>query len=298
MGKPHRKSLIKEALDRLDSKMAIGESRQEAKQAARAAAAEQGEHIWSYSTGKMHSYKTRTSYQEHIFRFLNWVRQESGITTLETLDACADEQVSRYLQLEVEAGKKSPYTLQLERSALRLFFDDHTLAASVALPKRTLAGITRSRRPAARDRHFQPANWQPLLKFERATGLRKDELKRILVGDVYCDYQKQLVAHVRCGKGGKEREVPVLPGREPDVLAVTTEREPHEPIFPRLPDTEMHSLRREYAQSLYLHHAPGRDLPPTDRRLRPTDYDLAAVKIVSRALGHERIGVVLRHYLR
>jgi len=297
MGKSHRKSIIKEALERLDSKMAIGESRQEAKRAAREAAAQQGRSIWSYSTGKIHSHKTRITYQEQTLRFIGWARQTEGIKTLEVLDQRADALVSQYLQIEMASGK-SPYTLQLQRSALRLFFGDRNLAKDVKLPKRTMTGITRSRRNAARDKHFQPANWQPLLTFQRATGLRKDELKHLLVKDIYRDYQGHLVAFVRNGKGGKQREAPVLPGHEQDVLSTVTGRGPDERVFPHLPDTEMHALRREYAQALYLHHSPGRGLPPTGRRLRPTDYDPAAVQIVSRALGHERRDVVLRHYLR
>ena len=297
MGKTHQKSIVKEIIERFDSKMAIGQSRQEAKKQAREAATQEGRHIWSYSTGLIHSHKTRVTYQEQTLHFANWARTTEGIKTLEALDARAHELASRYLQLEIEAGK-SPYTLQLERSALRLFFGDRGLAKGLTLPKRTLAGITRSRGPAARDRHFQPANWQPLLKFQHATGLRKDELKRILVSDIYYNDQGRLVAHVRNGKGGKEREAPVLPGHEQDVLSVVEGRAPDERIFSHIPDTEMHSLRREYAKALYLLHAPGWALPPTERRLRPTDYDQVAVHIVSRALGHERRDVVLRHYLR
>jgi len=293
MGKPHRKSIIKEALDRLESKMAIGESRQEAKKAVRAT----GQPAWAFSTGKIHSYKTRTDYQEHTLRFVNWARETYHITSLEELDAQADELAILYLQKEI-AAQKSPYTLQLERSALRLFFDNRTLASEIALPRRIRTSITRSRRPAARDRYFQPAHWQPLLNFQRAVGLRRDELVRLTVADVHHNHQGQVIVHVRNGKGGKERDVPVLPGHEQDVLSVVAERKAEERVFARLPDTEMHSYRREYAQALYLYHAPGWELPPATGRLQRTDYDLEAVMRVSRALGHNRREVVLNNYLR
>jgi hypothetical protein len=80
---------------------------------------------------------------------------------------------------------KSPYTLQTERAALRMFFADRALANEVMLPRRFASNITRSRHTAARDRHFQPANWPEFLTFERAIGLRKGELKQICVGDIY-----------------------------------------------------------------------------------------------------------------
>jgi len=81
-------------------------------------------------------------------------------------------------------------------------------------------------------------------------------------------------------------------------LSIVAGRKPEERVFARLPDTEMHSYRREYAQALYLYHAPDWELPPATGRLQRTDYDLTAVMIVSRALGHNRRDVVLNNYLR
>lgn len=52
MSKSHQKSIIRQALDRLDERMAIGESRRAAKQALRKA----GEPLWTFSTGKVHSF--------------------------------------------------------------------------------------------------------------------------------------------------------------------------------------------------------------------------------------------------
>ncbi len=50
---------VKEVIDRLEEKMAIGQSRRAAKQTLRAA----GEHVWAYSTERIHSFKTRTIYR-------------------------------------------------------------------------------------------------------------------------------------------------------------------------------------------------------------------------------------------
>ena len=70
-------------------------------------------------------------------------------------------------------------------------------------------------------------------------------------------------------------------------------------VFPRIPrHLDVHSYRREFAQALYLAHAPGRELPSATGRLTPGSYDVAAVTYVSHALGHSRLDVVLRHYLR
>jgi integrase len=231
----HRKSIIKAAIDRLEDLMAIGESRREAKQARRAS----GERVWAFSTGKIHSFKTRSVYQEKILRFINWCRETQQMKHLEDLDARADELACQYLTERIQAGK-SPYTLQVERSALRLFFGDRSLAASVILPRRARARIKRSRGPVSHDRHFQPANWEPLLKFLCATGLRRNELRLLCVRDIVerdtdPDYFGQTTVKVVNGKGGKSRTVSVLAGHEQDVLVMRTGRAEEEPVFPRIP---------------------------------------------------------------
>ena len=295
----HRKSMVKEIIDRLDEKMAIGQSRREAKQAARAS----GEHVWTYSTEHIHSFKTRSIYQGHLVRFARWARAAYQIKSLSELEARASELASAYLQQRLEEGK-SPYTLQAERAALRLLFGERTLASEVTLPRRARMNITRSRGPVAHDRHIQLAHWQPLIRFLEATGLRRNEVRLLRVGDIVTcdtdpDYAGQITVKVRNGKGGKSRTVPVLAGHEQDVLCQKEGRQDGEHVFPSVPGhLDVHAYRRAYAQALYLTLAPGRSLPSPTGHLKRSDYDAEAVLQVSQALGHRRRDVVLRHYLR
>ncbi len=293
----HQKSIVKEAVDRLEGMMAIKHSRGEAKEIAEAA----GESTWAFSTGRIHSFKTRTVYQAHVVRFVRWARSIHQVKNLAQLDPRAEALATEWLQAQLAEGK-SPYTLQAERAALRLFFGNRTLAQDVAIPRRTREHITRSRGPAAHDRHIQLANWQPLIRFLQATGLRRNELRTLRDQDIIRDdleYLDEVVVKVRNGKGGKARTVPVLPGREADVRAVLSGSDPEALVFSRIPKhLDVHSYRREYAQALYQHYAPGRGLPPAQGRLKPRDYDRDAAQRVSWALGHNRIDVVIRHYLR
>ena len=290
-----RKSIIREAIERLDSLMAIGQSRFQAKQAQRVTSPDVG---WTVSTGKIHSHTTRKVYQQHVLAFINWARTTRGITRLAWLDERADELATHYLAAHV-ASRKSAYTLQTERAALRLFFGDWSLAAAVSIPTRTRTTITRSRGPASHDRHFQPAHWQAHIRFAQACGLRRAELRDLRVRDVYTADDGSLFVHVKNGKGGKAREVPVLPAHQQEVLAVIQGRAPHEKVFDHIPGhMDVHSYRRDSAQQRYLKHAPGQALPPVEGRLRRDEYDPTAAQQVSWALGHNRLDVVLRHYLR
>jgi len=295
-------SLIHAAIQRLDAKMAIGESRHALKQGRRALGEATGAPtLWSITDGRIHSHQTRADYQATALRFLNWARQREGLRTLDRVDTRADELASAYLRERLADGK-SPYTLQAERAALRLFFDRRDLAASVTLPRRTREGITQNRGDALYGvAGFAPAHWTAETDFLVATGLRRSEALRVRVRDVFRGHEGKLHVQVYNGKGGKARQAPVLAGQDHEraVLARIEGRLGDARLIDHLPTRlRAHALRRAYAQALYQQVSGERALPPTTGVLRPGDYDANAVRVVSRALGHNRLDVVLRHYLR
>ncbi|GCE27539.1 hypothetical protein KDA_30230 [Dictyobacter alpinus] len=291
-----RPSIIYETRLLLDSLMATGQSRYQAKQELRRSLPEP---CWPMVTEKIYSYSTRKTYQQQVFAFVNWARDTYGIRRLAHLYERLDEVAICYMREQI-AAQKSPYTLATQRSALRKVFGNPQLAADVVLPSRAQSRITRSRIPVKQDTHFQPANWPDVILFARATGLRRAELRDLLVKEVRCPEETGPVeVYVRNGKGGKARMVPVLADYEDAIRACMQGRDPNEHIFEHLPkNMDVQSYRRASAQQRYLSHAPDCTLPPTGKRLKPTDYDLTATHRVSRALGHERTDVVLNHYLR
>jgi len=297
MGRP---SLIYAVLQRLDALMAIGESRHAAKHAIRVDYAARGEHApWTLSTGCIHSYATRAAYQEHVLHFVTWARTQQGVRTLADLDARAEELAARYLTERIILGK-SPHTLQAERSALRLFFGQPQLAKDVVIPRRTRAGITQNRGTTQSAHHFQPANHQPLLRFCEGTGLRRSELVHLLVKDIAVIEGEELriIVTVFRGKGGKRREVAVRPGYERVVLDLIMGRDPEALVFAHIPDRlRVHVERRKSAQGRYQ-DLSGRPLPDAAGRLQPASYDHDVALRVSQTLGHNRVDIMTRHYLR
>ena len=291
----HRKGIIFAAIERFDSLMAIGKSGHQAKQALRATAEKQN---WTLSSGKIHSHITRKVYQQHTLAFINWARQQHAIVRLEQLDERADELASQYLVEQLAAGKSS-YSVQTQRSALRMFFGRRDLAAGVTIPARLRTAITRSRAPLDENPHFQPEHWPELVAFAQATGLRRSELRDLRIRDVSRNEQGQLIVRVNNGKGGRSRDVAVLPEYEQDILAIIAGRPPEERMFRTIPKhMNVHGYRRTFAQARYLDYAPEYALPPRDRRLKVQDYDHEAAREVSRSLGHNRLDVLTRHYLR
>jgi integrase len=290
-------SLLYQALERLDSLRAFGVSRHELKAEQRAALRAQGlPTAWSHSTGRIHSFGTAETYKHQVLTYCEWARAEAGVRHLEELDRRAPELARTWLERQI-AGGKSPYTVQMSRSALRLFHRDRTLGAEVAIPRRRREAIRRSRLPVPSDRRVSLSRHQALIDFLRATGLRRREAAALRVRDVEI-HGSDACVRVRNGKGGQERLVPVLPGAEGMLPELVTDRSPEELLFPRIPGAlDVHACRRAYAQALYR-AVSGRELPDPRGRLRPGSYDPEGVEIVSWALGHRRLDVVLRHYLR
>jgi|SRR5579883_494321 len=287
------------AWERLESLMDLGKSRHEAKRMLRELAGNDSR--LAPSTGKIHSYKSREKYQSVVKNFITWCK-EQGLYRLELVDARAEELVDLYLMERLERGLR-PDTLQADRSGLRLFFQNRTLGEYLPIPPRRRQDITRSRLPAARDQRITREIAEPLNQFFTACGLRRDEANCLRAADIQLSkrrqYQLEIDVKPGYGKGGRPRRAPVYPGKESYVLAQLARREGEALVFPKGVDDRLNpqAQRRRYAQDFYR-LLSGRELPPVDRLLRPDDYDATAVKEVSQYLGHNRIDVILKFYLR
>lgn len=152
------------AVHRLDSLMAIGDKRSEAK----AAAQRRGESLKAWTDGKMRSFETRRSYQKIDMRFMSWCQHTCDLHDPEVIDLFANRLVTQFLRQRLEEGK-SAWTLQTERSALRQFFGDRLIADELELPKRRRKDIKRSRLPAKRDTQINLNNGVSASKPENCT---------------------------------------------------------------------------------------------------------------------------------
>ncbi|PZN07037.1 MAG: integrase [Bacillota bacterium] len=295
-----RESVVRAALRRLDHLKAFGVSRHACKQEQAAGGG------LPPSTGRIHSWATADTYKQQVLAFVKWARAKRGLRALREIDARAPELVASYLR--AKQAEWRPSTLKTARSALRLFFEPvlgsqaRKLGADVEIAPRRREEIVRSRFQTANDRRFakelRAGKWRDLAAVAQATGLRRRELESVRVGDVRWEAGR-LIVHVRHGKGGRERDVPVLRGKEDAVLRVIAGRDPAERIFSYVPSyMDVHAYRRQYARMLYRELTGGRVLPAKHGRLEPGSYDRAAALAVSRALGHNRLDVALRHYLR
>jgi hypothetical protein len=121
----------------------------------------------------------------------------------------------------------------------------------------------------------------------------------------------------RGAKGGRIREVPVI-GSPEEVARVVEMMQAagSNKVFTRVPgNADIHGYRAQYATRLYRLYARDITEIPRDYQHKGTGYmmqsevyicrkdragvryDIEAMRIVSQALGHNRISVIAGHYL-
>jgi hypothetical protein len=234
------------------------------------------------------NWKTHDSYLKHGTEFLIWARETHGEKWLLGAGEYADE----WLQTHVDDGCHSAYTLHLERSAIRKVYQDQDLASLVKLPLRRKIHIKRSRGVKPSDVNFSERKNQGLVDFCKGTGLRRMELKALLVEQIQVQEDGTVVLIKIKGKGGRIRNVPVIYGYEKTVLEAASAAVAcgQIKVWASVPvHMDVHSYRRYYTQSLYALKNGG---------LAYVKYHpnhLALIKS-SHAAGHGREDVLINNY--
>lgn len=263
--------------------------------------------IYSLNTSKM--------YNRECQKFADYVIQQHGNAKLSVEES--RDYATEYLKNGIENGM-SPYTLQMQRSALAKLYGC-TGNDICDLPPRHRAEITRSRNHTVVSGktgkiiknqsvcagRFSEKNHAEIVAFCRSTGLRRSELES-LTGDqleITEDGDAYIHLHGYQCKGGRPRVVPVI-GDISNAITLC-QNAGRNKVFPRVPQAmDVHSYRSEYAVAIYNQYA--RPLDELERKekyycraeLKGTVYDRAAMLEASKALGHNRISIIAEHYLR
>ena len=293
MGYKNKKSLILLVKEQLDSKLAIGSSKQQAK-------------INGTYKNYIYSWGTYKTYLQQCCQFVRWCKQQAqqdGSRQPRTLENCR-EYIGRYME-HMEAY--SAYTQKLVLSALcKLYSEYPTEGRPFDLPdqqqSRHRANITRSRKHVERDQHFSEERNTDIVTFCRCTGLRRAELQQIRGIDL--DGSSLMV--YRGTKGGRVRIVPVCGSvEEMETVKRLAAAAGNNKVFEHIPSAmDVHHYRSVYCQRIYDKYARPLDkIPAADRYYCRSDkkgtvYDRKAMLQASKTLGHNRISVIAGHYLQ
>lgn len=277
-------SLIHQVKTLLDEKLAIGDSKFEDKKI-------------GATSDKIYSWNTYRTYLKHNIYFIQWAKKNHNIKSLDE----GKNYVNEWLETREKQGL-SAYTIKLETSALMKIYNisSEDIYKSNA---RYRKDITRSRGEKVRDKHFSEENHKDLIRFCKATGLRRAELSQIRGTDLIIKDNQAFLQVTRNTKGGRPRLVPLILDRE--FVQTMLQSQGEEKIFLKIPNgADIHGYRAEFATNLYKTIA--RDISTIPRQekyicrkdLKGVIYDKKAMLEVSRALGHNRIDVIAGHYIR
>jgi integrase len=243
--KKPNKSLIQQVKERLDSKLAIGESKFAAK-------------LDGTYTDYIFSWDTYRSYLKHDCYFVKWCREQPIDPVLahkpRTLEECRIF-AERWVQSTIDRGL-SAYTVKLEVASLAKLYGCKSTDFDIKTPARRRADIKRSRGGAARDKHFSVSNNQDLITFCKCTGLRRAELEQIRGTDLIEQEGKLCLDIKRGAKGGRLRVSPVV-GSEEEIETVKRlcAQAGESKVFPNPSENaDIHSFRSAYATRIYNGH--------------------------------------------
>lgn len=241
----------------------------------------------------IHSRTTANTYLSIWNQFATWAKQAHGCKTMEQ----ARPYVAEYLTMRI-AMVLSARTIHRDASALAKRYACSSRDFGVSLPPRRRADIYRYKDVDAKLEKLRaehPKLFQRLLSF----GPRDHEARLIRPEDVELTEDGRCKVYIRQGKGGKARYILAL---DLSVYEAAQEaiREGREKVFPSIPrGAPVHWIRHLFARELYqrlarpVHQIPKKDKYVCRAERKGTTYDKRAMRTVSKALEHNRLGVVV-----
>lgn len=187
MGHKNKKSLIRQVQERLDSMLAIGESKYEDKKT-------------DLTKRKIYSWNTYRSYLQQCCQFVRYCRDNHHCKNL----ADCRQYVGEWMESRQEL---SAYTQKLSASALCKLYGESLEELGITTKRAARSEITRSRGTAKRDAHFSEQKNADFVEFCRSTGLRRSEITK-LRGDQLLQEEGQWYIQTT-GKGGRFRIIPI-----------------------------------------------------------------------------------------
>ena len=285
-GMSKNRSMKYQAQGILKPMLRLGESRQKAKQDS-----EDRQHVEGiFSTSTYNNYVTVADH------FGRWAKAAYGEKNLVN----CRKYVSEYLKMRIDKGL-SPDTVKRDVSALAKLYGCTKDDFGVDIPKMSRSEITRSRKEV---KEFDYEKHKALLDFINGTSHRRSELLNSKKEN-YIEVNGEIIVRIK-GKGGKIRYSKVLPQFRELVRARLEGLKDGDKVFKKgeIPvRTPCHAYWAKYAKDYYNMIArPLDSLSAEDKYICRKDkagtvYDRKALAEVSKMLGHNRLSVVVDHYL-
>lgn len=300
--------------NRLSKLARFGQSKHEAKQAAREAYIKEYGTLEGYNPARVDgifSLGTMETYRAAMQPFAEWCSAHKVKNAAQITRAHA----AAYL-LEREAKGLSPWTVSRDLSAINKALGFDLSKQELGLRSRKKSEISRSREETENDRR-RFSKYQDQITVARACGCRRASVTRITPNDCVRNEKGQVVGIRLVEKGGKERVAPVLNDFKERVTSIV-DRAPEaaRPLFAAYDShIDNHRFRAEYCAALLrqLEREEAQGKPWFGGDLNPKNYihlssrdaksgdtyrghPTQVVAAVSGAMGHNRLEIVFSHY--
>ncbi len=280
---------------RLNELKRFGQSKHQAKQQEKERCREEGRSWNPARTEGIFSHRTCDAYRESTQRFLVWEKEHHPEQKI--LREIPREHMGKYLQERIDRGL-SAWTLKADAAALAKIFDCSSRDFDVKLPERRIENRVKNRGVI---KDFSEKNNRDLVTLSKGSGLRRHEIKALKPENIF-EKDGRVCVKVERGKGGKPRVAPVLRGYEQAIRDLRERTLDQEKVIENIPkQAPIHAYRGEYAKNLYQGIKQERGLEKNRERdiIHTRDgrrYDRDITRQVSRALGHNRVEVVVSNY--
>ncbi|MGF7059638.1 site-specific integrase [Brassicibacter mesophilus] len=267
-------------------------------------------------TEGIHSIKTAHTYRQTVNLFADYLKTQ-GIRNIEDITR---DHVQSFM---LSRADNSAYTHSKDLSAINKILDTRYTVKEFGLPQRSYMCVGNNRGLAVRDTSDALRNREQL-DFVRATGISRESIATITPKQAIKNSQGQVIGFNVTEKGGRERNAIVIEQERERITELVNQREQKTgkniPMFNDVDsNANPHYFRREYAQQLYtdLRQAMKQERDyysgmretfinqanfekAISRYSNETikGYERDVLAEVSQNLGHNRIDVVLYHYLQ
>ncbi|MEG0022349.1 MAG: site-specific integrase [Bacilli bacterium] len=319
----------------LNNKKAIGESRDDAKEAHKEYCKANDLPVQNIKAPTVHSTGSMDLYRNYVVKFSEYMQENHK--EIKDMNDITKEHAYEYLRT-LEDRNLSANTVSTAQSAINKVTDLGLNKAEGGLSGRSYHDNTRSQVPREHDTRYNPDNYTKEIAIAESFGLRRQSLDdgQYKLKENFSIYQNQNGELRACviEKGGKYREAPCLKAREEDIrnllgneniptyetnesnhMAFTKkdfvetyracENEYVSNSYTKLIDN--HAFRKEYSRNLYNEvenkehgHMPGVNPKYIQTGFYDKTYDKEVLSQVSVALGHGhgRFQDTVNNYIR
>lgn len=242
------------------------------------------------------SYKTYDAYRQTAVEFTNWVK--ANYSEIRNINAITRDHAKEYLQQRQGEGKSS-WTLSKDMSALNKVFSTNLTKQEIGLRERTYHDVTRSREIREHDSKFNPKNYQDQILLAKASGCRRESVLRVKPEDFQRDEQGRVVSVHLKEKGGRERDATILQNYREQLTKIVDAKKIGQPLFDRYTSKiDNHAFRAEYASARYYELIQVKQNAGKQIRDNYRGYDRDCIQQVSFDIGHNRLSIVIEHYIQ